>query len=889
MSGVSSIVAVGQTTTLTGDVIIANSAPITLSQNTGAKTINVGIGALNSVVSVANQGGAVDFLFTPGSGQSYDAQSGNITFNTFAPNVASATPATDAIMVAQNLGGAYPLAWAGDGVPEVSTVAYLPGAVVIYSGTTYVCLVPQPIGSALPVAGAVWASIGGGGGGGGSSISNAGASLAIDVSGTLTFTNPDTASFVNQINLTTVVPTTTPGTNAGTISLTAGNQILLTSNGAGILLSSGDGDIDTQSTGNGDINISAGGTYAVTGTSGVAISSPVSIAIGIQNGEGTAKQIGLADDTGSIILVNSDFASNAPVSIVPSVATPSDCASGAVIFNCGAFDANIGYVLGSIVQENTASYLCIVNTGLAFPLPSPSTTPTNWLPIGGGGTAGGMVLSPASGAVWSNTDGYAVGEVVNQPSPTGIFVCIQTVPATTPPATNPTPSATPLFWTELVSSTTAPGSAMIYSYPFNNLIEYVPQNVVPDPAGGAYVCILATSVPTPPAVNPDPSADPTHWQPLGDGGGGSSISNTGASLAIDTTGSLLYTTPDTASNINQITLATMVPTTTPGANAGVITVSAGSGLFLTSGTGSIVASAEGGIVLDPLKGFITLNTNPAYDDGKVLINPNNGTGGLPGPGYIPPYNSGLAIYWTGEFVNTTNGYSVGAIVSYGSPSELYLCILQNPFASINLTPPDIDTTHWKPFVIFPTPPTIPPIPINILDLGAGAYPVPPATTNTTEAVSGALGPATAPLTEYTGNTGSDGFVSGGTGVALVAGGNYTLSYNLTFAGVVNAFAESTAQYVVYITFNQSTPATVATSYYEVYDSGVVGGAVTIPNANFSGQFNFKAPPDATFIGIQIMNALITGAEWPSTLDPAPNGIAPSVILNPANGLLLTTY
>jgi hypothetical protein len=298
-------------------------------------------------------------------------------------------------------------------------------------------------------------------------LASAGSTLAMDNLGSMTYTTTDVASNENKITLTTTIPTTTPGSGAGNIVLNSGASLSLTT-GA----SSGNLDIANPA---GTIQVSLGASSWLN----------VDVAPATGYAQGTIPFYNLS----SIWNNTSGYARGCIVAI------------------------------GSLTAP-TAFFICISAIAPAVSPavnPAPSANPTNWLPFGGGGGTGGnsMFLSTATNAVWSGALGYAVGEVVNQPSPTGVFVCIQAIPVPTPPATNPTPSSSPTFWVELLTATTTPGSAMVYTTPFNNAIAYVAQSVVPDPAGGDYVCILATTAPTAPAVNPNPSGDPTHWQQLG--------------------------------------------------------------------------------------------------------------------------------------------------------------------------------------------------------------------------------------------------------------------------------------------------------------------------------------------------------------------------------------
>jgi len=543
MSGVSSIVASGITPTLTGNVILGNNAPITLSQNTGANTITVGIGALNSVVSVAGQGGVVDLLFNPGSGLSYDALSGNITLNTFSPNTASGNPATDACMVAQNLGSG--LAWAGAG--SVSTVAYLPGAVVIYSGEVFVCLVAQPVGASFPANGPNWQSISGGGGGGGSSITNAGATLSIDATGTLLFTNPDTPSFANQIILETTVPTTTPGLDAGDIILTSGA--------------------------NTNINLKTPTNRFI---------------VNIENSTGNGGDVAFLTEN--------------------------------------AWGNTNAYYTGQIAYTGTASaptgiFLCYSAVSAPVPPattnPDPSADPSHWLPIGGGGggssisQAGGSVAVSSTGGITSTVAGSGSVYLVDAPVGTGDIVLT-------------------------ANGNTSPGTANMCV--FNN-----------SPA----IITLATGS-TPLQLQNAPSA---------------------STLTMTDTGSLTYTTSDIPSNINQFSVATTVPSTTPGPDAGRIDINSGSDMFLTT-------QGAGGIQIQTKSG----DTEPA-----VLITPGQGSAS---------YKGGGAIYNTGAFENN-KGYGIGAVVQEVAGGASY--VAKNNVAPNNTAPfnplPSANSTDWLPLAI----------------------------------------------------------------------------------------------------------------------------------------------------------------------------------------------
>lgn len=164
MSGVNSLSGGGGTALVGAVGIVANGGAITVGTNT--------TGGANNITLAYNPNGLTGLSFdnvpatgnvssTSSVGMSYATDAfGVVNLNTFSPATGVATAGT---VVAQNLSGA--LAWAGStATPPVSTVAYAPGALVIYSNTTFVCRVAQPVGSALPADGANWQSIGGGGG-----------------------------------------------------------------------------------------------------------------------------------------------------------------------------------------------------------------------------------------------------------------------------------------------------------------------------------------------------------------------------------------------------------------------------------------------------------------------------------------------------------------------------------------------------------------------------------------------------------------------------------------------------------------------------------------------------------------------------------------------------
>jgi hypothetical protein len=207
---------------------------------------------------------------------------------------------------------------------------------------TYICIlaytttVPTPT---APSADAThWLLFATQGGAGGSSITNGGATLGINATGGLTFTTTDTASNTNNINITTIVPTTTPGSNAGQISINSGSNIALTS-------------VD-------DTTITSSGA-----TSQITLTAPGKVNL-------------LTVSTGNIV----------------AGATTAQYSQGKVLFNTDAWNDQAGYIPGSVVQESGVSYVAlnnIVPNAVSPYNPAPSATPVDWLPLGG--SAGGGI------------------------------------------------------------------------------------------------------------------------------------------------------------------------------------------------------------------------------------------------------------------------------------------------------------------------------------------------------------------------------------------------------------------------------------------------------------------------------------------------------------------
>ena len=242
---------------LDGNITIASTVPGLLGiASTPASPYTINFSPISASVNTLNGKLGNVVLASPDNTLAFAPSALGATINISGYVPTGSGGAGSALLQAQNLTGA--LAWAGGGgPPAVSTVAYAVGAVVIYSGTTFVCLVAQPIGSALPVNGANWQSIGGGGAGG-SSITAGGATVACDdpsASGSITLTTTATGS-AGDITLTTI------GAQSGVITVKGAGDVM----------------IDTSSSG------SAGGVRIKTGTTS-AIFEDVKAVISKQSGK----------------------------------------------------------------------------------------------------------------------------------------------------------------------------------------------------------------------------------------------------------------------------------------------------------------------------------------------------------------------------------------------------------------------------------------------------------------------------------------------------------------------------------------------------------------------------------------------------------------------------
>jgi len=393
MSGVNSLSGGGGTALVGAVGIVANGGAITVGTNTtgGANNITLAYNpngltglSFNDVPATGN----VSLIATTGLSYTTDAF-GVVSLNTFSPDTGVAEVAC---MTAQNLGGISPLAWQGSAdLPPVSTVAYLPGAVIIYNSITYICRVAQPVDSEEPSEGDNWVSIGSGGGGTPNAIAGG---------------TPPTTGIVEVLTDSGVVLATAPRINMASTgveggSLTIGgdtpfqtglyvSQTQLLYNGVSVLGGGGGNSITGGSAGNvgtvscdttsGQINIIGTGTAEVQmkGENGILLEL---------TGTDESKNIVIntALNDGKIIFEPGTGVSGGNIVVLPA----GDVADGVVLYSTGAWRERAGYNVGSVVSYLGGSYECIqyvIPAPDPNPVNEPPTTATsNWQSIGGGG------------------------------------------------------------------------------------------------------------------------------------------------------------------------------------------------------------------------------------------------------------------------------------------------------------------------------------------------------------------------------------------------------------------------------------------------------------------------------------------------------------------------
>lgn len=207
MSSVTSLAPLPGGTPLTGAVGVSSTSPaIVVGGSSGTNSITLALGNIGGVKTMNSQNGDLNMIMADGMGF-VESTGGNLLLHPYYPITGTATTAT---VVAGNLANA--LAWD-------SASAYVPGAMVISGGSTYVCLVAQPASSPAPPNAGAWQSVGGGSGG--SSISNAGGSVSIDATGVIT-SSTDVDTNIVGTGTTSVIQMTAP-----TFGITASDHIAM--------------------------------------------------------------------------------------------------------------------------------------------------------------------------------------------------------------------------------------------------------------------------------------------------------------------------------------------------------------------------------------------------------------------------------------------------------------------------------------------------------------------------------------------------------------------------------------------------------------------------------------------------------------------------------------
>lgn len=340
-----------------GNITLTSTVPSILAiSNTPTSPYTINFAPVASTVATF-QGKNGNVTLAPQNGMgsvTTTAIGSTVSLLPYAPATGTATSATT---VAQNLSNA--MAWQGSGTPAVSTVAYVPGAMVINGGSTFVCLVAQPIGSAVPVSGANWQSIGGGGSSG-----------------------------------NTITGGTAP--NVGTLSVDATT-----------------GNIELLTTGTSTQTFTSSAITDITGSELNLTGGPQNIVMSAPNGIGiNATNILNLTVSSGIIEINTQSGNSGPaLSIGPSQGD-SNYVSGGALYNCGAFDSTAGYGVASVVQEGSVSYVALNNVApnnTAPYNPLPSTDPTDWLPLDGSTTASSI---SANGALVACDDPSGSGAIV---------------------------------------------------------------------------------------------------------------------------------------------------------------------------------------------------------------------------------------------------------------------------------------------------------------------------------------------------------------------------------------------------------------------------------------------------------------------------------------------
>ena len=542
MSGVTAIkTATG--TTCVGEITLTSTVPTLLSvSNTPTAPYTVNFAPISANIATLN--GKTGNAILQSSDNTLNITpvplSQTIQLSGYVPTGSGG--AGSALLAAQNLTGTSPLSWSGDtSTPPISTLAYTPGALVIYSGTTFVCLVAQPVGSALPVAGANWASIGGGTTG--SSITAAGSTVACDATlGVITIdtslstgsqadialrtsatatnvgvnilTNTTLSTFDNYgsganpsgvISLTTTDASGASVTIGGSASVATGlwvGQSNLTFNGTAI------GSSTTQiSQGGGSVAVDSGGAISATTASNASLQM-------------TAQGTGNMTLSGNNVKVQS-----------PAGACSLDCqASGIISLTTTLGPVTISTADTSLVFDpaggsksllltaSNAASSCVQLVGYG------DGTSNAGLQVGGTSNATGLWVGDAavtfngatlggSGNVnytpttfpWTSGASYAIGDIVSDKGQVYVATLANTA------GTANEPFNTPATWQPIGGV-----NANIFGGAWDANSGYGVGTIVNSTAGtsGLYVCILPVPPAVSPATNPAPSASPTYWTVL---------------------------------------------------------------------------------------------------------------------------------------------------------------------------------------------------------------------------------------------------------------------------------------------------------------------------------------------------------------------------------------
>lgn len=383
------------------------------------------VGGVAGVTSLNTATGAVVMTLQGGMG-SISTAGGNIDINPWTPASGTALSATT---VAQNLPGS--IAWEGTGT---STKAYNAGAMVIYSGATYICLVGQSVGSVPPANGANWQSIGGGGGG--SSITAGGATVACD----------DPAA--------------------------TGNITLTTSAG-----SNGDVTIDTTSGSGGDVNILTRQSVIIDTT--VSGGAGVDIKTGLTTSYFESQNTGGL--SGSIIFSSSDPTHPAKVTVGGTVnPTGLYVSNSQLLFNGAAVGAGVDSLQGLTgvvtISSPTANFTNVgqnIQMTINYPTLPPLVDSLN-------GLTGILTLQSTDGSITINPSGANIDLQVAAPAldveglqnKLGIIPALPHTSDTTELAANndlTPPTAIVPDATAPTSSTTASGAlCWLYTKPVSN-------------------------------------------------------------------------------------------------------------------------------------------------------------------------------------------------------------------------------------------------------------------------------------------------------------------------------------------------------------------------------------------------------------------------------------